>query len=191
MSVEQQLQERSGNKCELCGVEDNLSVYAVSPSDGSAEQSILVCETCRDQIENPEKMEPNHWRCLNDSMWSSEPAVQVMAYRLLHRIASEGWPQDLLDMMYLEDDVKSWAEAGMETEEEDDDREPTRDSNGTILQEGDNVILIKDLDVKGAGFTAKRGTLVRGIHLTDNPKHIEGKINGVQLVLVAEYMKKA
>ncbi len=190
MSVEQQLKERSANKCELCGAEDNLSVYAVSPSDGSAEQSVLVCETCRDQIENPEKMDPNHWRCLNDSMWSQEPAVQVMAYRLLHRIASEGWPQDLLDMMYLEDDVKSWAEAGMETEEEDD-REPTRDSNGTILQEGDNVILIKDLDVKGAGFTAKRGTMVRGIHLTDNPKHIEGKINGVQLVLVAEYMKKA
>ena len=43
----------------------------------------------------------------------------------------------------------------------------------------------------GAGFTAKRGTLVKGIRLTNNPLHIEGKVNGVQIVLVAAYLKKA
>jgi protein PhnA len=53
------------------------------------------------------------------------------------------------------------------------------------------VTLIKDLEVKGAGFTAKRGTAVRDIRLTSNPKHIEGKVNGVQIVLVAAYLKKA
>ncbi|MNH11503.1 hypothetical protein D3C79_710190 [compost metagenome] len=68
---------------------------------------------------------------------------------------------------------------------------PTVDSNGAVLQEGDSVTLIKDLDVKGGGFTAKRGTLVKGIRLTNNPLHIEGKVNGVQIVLVAAYLKKA
>lgn len=189
MSIEQVLHERSGSKCELCGSEENLSVYEVSPSDGSADQAILICETCRQQIENPELIDPNHWRCLNDSMWSQVPAVQVMAYRMLNRLRSEGWPQDLLDMMYLEDDVRTWAEAGMSNESEDS--VVHQDSNGNVLQEGDNVTLIKDLDVKGGGFTAKRGTMVRGIHLTDNPEHIEGKVNGVQIVLVTAYLKKA
>lgn len=189
MSVEQALMERSGGKCELCGSEENLSLYEVTPSDGSADQCILICDTCKSQIENPETMDPNHWRCLNDSMWSPVPAVQVVSYRLLHQLRSEGWTQDLLDMMYMEDDVRTWAEAGIE--EGDEDQVPTRDSNGVELKEGDSVTLIKDLDVKGAGFTAKRGTLVKGIHLTDNPEHIEGKVNGTQIVLVAAYLKKA
>jgi len=189
MSIEQTLIERSGNKCELCGAEDGLTVLEVAPSDGSAEQSILVCGHCHSQIENPETMDANHFRCLNDSMWSPVPAVQVMSYRLLNALRAEGWPQDLLDMMYLEDDTKAWAEAGMPSD--DDDTAPTKDSNGALLQEGDDVTLIKDLVVKGANFTAKRGTLVKNIHLTDNPLHIEGKVNGTQIVLVAAFLKKA
>ncbi len=190
MSTEQTLIERSGNKCELCGAENDLSVYEVAPSDGSAEQSILVCTTCKSQLEGPKTMDPNHWRCLNDSMWSEVPAVQVMAYRILSLLRSEGWTQDLLDMMYLEDDMKTWAEAGI-THEDEGEAVIQRDSNGTILEEGDTVTLIKDLDVKGAGFTAKRGTVVKNIRLTDNPKFIEGKINGTQIVLVTAYMKKS
>jgi len=189
MSLEKTLIERSGHKCELCGAEDNLTVLEVAPSDGSADQAILVCGTCHSQIENPETMEANHWRCLNDSMWSPVVAVQVMAYRLLHALRAEGWPQELLDMMYLEDDAKAWAEAGLP--DEDDETAPTKDSNGAILQEGDDVTLIKDLVVKGANFTAKRGTLVRNIHLVDNPLHIEGKVNGTQIVLISAFLKKA
>lgn len=189
MSLEQALAERSGNKCELCGAEEHLSVFEVAPSDGSAEQAILVCSTCRSQIEDPTSMDVNHWRCLNDSMWSAVPAVQVMSYRLLHTLRAEGWPQDLLDMMYLDDDTKAWAESGIA--DEDDDTVPTKDSNGTVLQEGDDVTLIKDLVVKGANFTAKRGTMVKNIHLTDNPLHIEGKVNGTQIVLLSAFLKKA
>ncbi|MEA3374241.1 MAG: PhnA domain-containing protein [Campylobacterota bacterium] len=190
MSTEQTLIKRSGNRCELCGAEENLSVYEVAPSDGSAEQSVLVCGTCKSQLENPETMDANHWRCLNDSMWSEVPAVQVMAYRVLSTLRGEGWTQDLLEMMYLEDDMKTWAEAGI-PEEDDGAAVIQRDSNGTILQAGDTVTLIKDLDVKGAGFTAKRGTVVKNIHLSDDPRFIEGKINGSQIVLVAAYMKKS
>lgn len=189
MSIDKALQTRSGQQCELCGAQDGLSSFAVEPSDGSAEQSIYICETCRSQIEHPDTMDANHWRCLNDSMWSPTPAVQVQSYRMLHALRGEGWPQELLDMMYMEEDVKTWADAGLPNEE--DDREPTKDSNGTILQEGDDVVLVKDLEVKGANFTAKRGTMVKNIHLVDNPLHLEGKVNGIQVVLVAAYMKKS
>lgn len=189
MSISASLAQRSDNQCEFCKSTDQLNTFEVSPCDGSEDQMVVACQTCIDQIQTPETMDSNHWRCLNDSMWSPVPAVQVMSYRLLHALKSEGWPQDLLDMMYLEDDVKKWADAGLV--DEDDDQVPTKDSNGTILQEGDNVTLIKDLEVKGAGFTAKRGTLVKNIHLVDNPLHLEGKVNGTQVVLVAAYMKKA
>ncbi len=190
MSVEKELLERSGGVCELCSSSENLGVYEVSPSNGSAEQSILVCSTCKEQIENPDKMDTNHWHCLNDSMWSGEAAVQVMAYRLLKRIAHEGWPQDLLDTLYLEDEVQAWAdaEAGSEDEEES---VVCRDSNGAILEAGDTVVIIKDLDVKGAGFTAKRGTAVRNISLTNNPEQIEGRVNGTKIVLLSKFLKKS
>jgi len=53
------------------------------------------------------------------------------------------------------------------------------------------VVLIKDLKVKGAGFTAKRGTAVRNISLVhDNAEHIEGKINGQKIVILTQYVKK-
>lgn len=189
MPVEQALKQRSNESCELCTSNTYLSVYPVPPtSDLSAQQSIYICETCLSQINGDAELNVNHWRCLNDSMWSQEPAVQVVSYRMLHKLSSESWAQDALDMMYLEDNVKTWAEQGLAAEEREG---PTRDCNGTNLQDGDNVTLIKDLKVKGANFTAKQGTLVRGISLTDNPEHIEGKVNGTRIVLVAAYLKKA
>ncbi len=190
MTTEQILQERSGSKCELCSSTSNLSVYEVPPaSDGSAEKSIYICDVCRGQINDDSTVDANHWRCLNDSMWNTEPAVQVMAWRMLNRLRAEGWPQDLLDMLYLEPEVQAWAEADA-SEDDDDDTTPTKDSNGTVLEAGDTVTLIKDLVVKGAGFTAKRGTVVKNISLTDNPLHIEGRVNGTRIVLVSDYLKK-
>ncbi len=191
MTIEQTLLERSGSKCELCTSTSNLTVYNVPPnSDESADQSILLCDACLGQIENPETVDVNHWRCLNDSMWTPVPAVQVMAWRQLNTLKSEGWAQDLLEMLYLEDDVKAWAESGM-ADEDNDSEEATVDSNGTTLNAGDTVTLIKDLVVKGANFTAKRGTVVKNISLTSNPKHIEGRVNGTRIVLVSAFLKKA
>ncbi|AFV98168.1 MULTISPECIES: PhnA domain-containing protein [unclassified Sulfuricurvum] len=183
------IEERSGNICELCGASEGLSSFEVAPSDGTVDQSIHLCETCKSQIENPQNLDSDHWRCLSDSMWSQVPAVQVMAYRLLSALGD----QDQLDMMYLEDDVKAWAQAGMLNTASSDEGGPVvqRDSNGTILAEGDTVTLIKDLEVKGAGFTAKRGTIVKNIRLTDDARFIEGKINGSTIVLVAAFMKKS
>ncbi|KEQ16559.1 PhnA domain-containing protein [Endozoicomonas numazuensis] len=189
MSIENTLHQRSNSKCELCSSNDELSIYAVPDSpESSAVSHVLVCRTCLSQINQPENIDTKHWRCLNDSMWSQVPAVQVMAWRILNQLASEPWAQDLLDMMYLEDDIKTWAEAGVSDEE---DSTPTLDSNGTRLEAGDTVTLIKDLDVKGAGFTAKRGTTVKNISLTNNPEHIEGRVNGVRIVLVSKFLKKS
>lgn len=189
MPTEQALKNRSNESCELCTSKESLSVYPVPPtSDLSAQQSIYVCQTCLSQIEGGIELDINHWRCLNDSMWSQEPAVQVMSYRMLHKLSAESWAQDAIEMIYLEDDVKTWAEQGIAAERSNG---PTRDSNGAELQDGDNVTLIKDLKVKGANFTAKQGTMVRGISLTDNPEHIEGKVNGTRIVLVSAYLKKA
>jgi len=191
MSTEKALRERSESKCELCGVTESLGVYEISPaSDGSADQCVLICETCREQIEAPEKTDANHWRCLNDSMWSQVPAVQVMAWRMLTRLRGEGWPQDLLDTLYLDDETLIWAKATGEGESEEDTIKHV-DSNGAVLEAGDTVTLIKDLNVKGGGFTAKRGTAVRGISLVaDNPEHIEGRVNGQQIVILTQFVKK-
>ena len=189
MPTEQALKARSNTSCELCTSTDHLSVYPVPPtSDLSAQQCIYVCQICLQQIEGKADLAFNHWRCLNDSMWSQEPAVQVMAYRMLHKLSAESWAQDALEMIYLADDVRTWAEQGIAAAEVSG---PTRDSNGADLQNGDDVTLIKDLVVKGANFTAKRGTLVRNITLTDNPEHIEGKVSGSRIVLVAAFLKKA
>lgn len=47
----------------------------------------MLCDTCKGQIENPETVDMNHWRCLNDSMWSQVQPVQVLAWRQLKRIS--------------------------------------------------------------------------------------------------------
>lgn len=66
-----------------------------------------------------------------------------------------------------------------------------RDSNGNILQDGDNVTVIKDLKVKGSSSVIKRGTVVKNIRLTDDEDEIEGKVNKEQMVLRTEFLKKA
>jgi protein PhnA len=188
MSVEQLLRERSGDCCELCKAINGLVAFDVEGGkEIGADSHVLLCATCHSQASGTVDLDPHHFTCLNDSMWTPVPAVQVLSWRLLTQLANEAYAKSALDMLYLEDDVMLWAKAGMP----DEDAEPTLDSNGAVLKAGDTVTLIKDLDVKGAGFTAKRGTVVRGISLTDNPKHLEGRVNGTRIVLVAAYCKKA
>lgn len=192
VNSESKLHARSGSKCELCSSTTDLSIYEVpSVSDGDTDECVLVCHTCREQLDNPDQVDVNHWRCLNDSMWSQVPAVQVLAWRMLTRLRAEGWPQDLLDMLYLDDDTLAWARATAEGEDSDNGAKHL-DSNGAVLEAGDTVTLIKDLNVKGANFTAKRGTAVRGISLVaDNPEHIEGRVEGQQIVILTKYVKKS
>lgn len=186
MSVEQELIERSGNSCELCKSDENLSIYEINPSDGSTEQCIYLCQKCKEQFEDESLIDVNSWYCLNDSMWSEIPAIKVATYRMLKKLGN----QDLLDMMYLEDDIKAWADAGISSGDNGDNI-VHKDCNGVVLNAGDTVTIIKDLEVKGAGFTAKRGTAVRNISLTQNPEQIEGRVNGVKIVLLTCFLKKS
>ena len=191
MSVLQDLENRSGKQCELCASTDNLSIYEIKPvSTGGVDGSVMACSTCVDQIENPENTDANHWRCLNDSMWSEYRGVKVIAWRMLSRLRNEGSPQDMLDMLYLEDADLRFAQ---ETGEHLDDSEKVihRDANGAILQAGDSVVLIKDLKVKGSSMVAKQGTAVRRISLDrENAKYIEGKVGPTQIVIITDYVKK-
>ncbi len=191
MSLEKELKQRSDSKCEICSTEENLQVYVVPPiKSESLDKAILACKTCVSQIEDPKNTDANHWRCLNDSMWSEHNAVQVIAWRMLNRLKKEGWPQDLLDMMYLEDEVLEFAKATGEGEDESD-KIVHRDANGVVLKSGDSVVLIKDLKVKGSSMVAKQGIAVRRISLDkDNPEYIEGKVDGQHIVIITKYVKK-
>jgi len=166
--------------CPLCGADAPLAAFAVS--GGPADASVEICATCAEQIEG--SPEPNHWRGLASAMWSEEPAVQVLAARMLARLGAEDWARDLAEQLYLDDETRAWADnVAAESQH--------RDSNGATLNAGDTVVLIKDLPVKGAGFTAKRGTAVRGISLVpDNPGQIEGRVEGQRIVLLTQYVKK-
>jgi len=191
MRTETDLQQRSGCTCELCGATENLVVYEVPlTSNGSADEALLICGICRAQIADPEQVDVHHWRCLTESMWSEVPAVQVMAWRLLtRRSVNQVWAQDLLDTLFLEDEVQAWAEA--EAKEANAVLKYI-DCNGAQLEAGDTVTLVKELVVKGGGFTAKRGTAVRRILLDPkNAQHIEGRVNGQHIVILTKYVKKA
>jgi protein PhnA len=113
-----------------------------------------------------------------------------MAWRMLNTLRSEAWAQDALDMLYLDDETLAWAKSGMS--QTDNNTIKHMDANGAQLSAGDTVTLVKDLQVKGAGFTAKRGTPVRNISLVaDNEKHIEGRVNGQQIVILTEFVKRS
>jgi protein PhnA len=90
--------------------------------------------------------------------------------------------------MYLEENELNWAKAGINNEE----KLIYKDANGVILKAGDTVVITKDLDVKGTGFTAKRGTAVRNIGLVaGDAEHIEGRVNGVKIHILTCYLKKS
>jgi protein PhnA len=68
MKLEEVLQNRSGNKCELCGSTDDVKVYEVLPQDGrNADNCIMACEKCRAQIDKKAELEPGHWKPLSET----------------------------------------------------------------------------------------------------------------------------
>ena len=187
MKLEKVLEKRAGGNCELCKFDGELGVYEVPPAKEGPAFAALICSNCRTQIEDFDQVDINHWRCLNDSMWSEVPAVQAIAWRMLNQLRGEGWPQDLLDMLFLSDEVAVWAKAL----EPNEDAIVHLDSNGVKLEAGDTVILIKDLNVKGSSLVAKRGVAVRRISLDpNNAEYIEGKVDGQHIVILTKFVKK-
>jgi protein PhnA len=188
MSFEKELAIRSGNVCELSGSAEALVSYLVEPKAGNnSDEFIFITKNLKEQLDGTKEVNPNDWRCLNDSMWSEVEAVKVIAYRMLNQLKAEGWPADLVEMIYLEDDALAWAKETME----DEFAVKHVDSNGVQIKSGDSVVLIKDLDVKGTSMVAKRGTTVRNIRVVhDNPELIEGKVNGQTIFILTQFVKK-
>ena len=191
MTMEQEVINRSGDQCELCGSEKDLSIYEVSHSTGKyAENCVMICNKCLAQVDKKEEPDPSHWSKLGETMWSEVPAVQVISWRMLNRFRNESWAADLLDMFYMDDQRLAWAKAAGD-HENDSNVELHRDCNGQQLQSGDTVVLIKSLDVKGSTLNAKLGTVVKNIRIVeDNKEQIEGRIEGQVIVILTKYVRK-
>ena len=191
MKLQEQLLQRSENKCELCQSGETLKIYEVQPQTENNEANcLMICDTCSAQIDKKEAMNANHWRCLTTSMWSEVPGIQVVSWRLLNRLQNESWALDNLDMLYLDEETLAWAKAA-----DDDDNDAVaefhKDANGNLLSAGDSVVLTKTLDVKGSSLSAKLGTVVKNIRLVeDNTDQIEGRIEGQVIVILTKYVRK-
>lgn len=192
MKREEVVKARSQGVCELTAETGNLNFYEVQPTTGNEpERLILISDKALAQLEKREEPDATYWeKTLPSSMWSEVPGVQVVAWRLLNRFRNESWAADALDMLYLDDETLEWAKASGDHIDEPG-VQLHKDSNGNILQNGDTVTLIKDLDVKGSSLVAKIGTAVRNIRLVhDNPEQIEGKVDGQSIVILTKFVKK-
>lgn len=171
--------------CALCATDAALTPYPVTGGPDGA--NVGLCATCAEQIAGT--LEPEHWRGLATSIWSEDTPTQVMAARMLTRLSDHDWARELSEQLWLDEDTRTWVENIAEDAVQNETGH--RDSNGVPLAQGDTVVLIKDLTVKGANFTAKRGTAVRGIALVhDNPAQIEGRVEGQRIVILTEFVKK-
>ena len=93
-------------------------------------------------------------------------------------------------MLYFDEEMMAWAKSTGD-HENSSEVELHKDCNGTLLQNGDTVVLTKTLDVKGSSLKASLGTVVKNIRLVhDNTEQIEGKIDGQTIVILTKYLRK-
>ncbi len=191
MALQNLLQTRSSNACELCSENDNqLQAYAVPPKNNDAiENEVVLCHNCFQQIAQANYADVNYWRCLTGSIWSDVPAVQTLSYKILSKIKTEDWAAETLDAVALDEAVINWANAEDELEV---GKIVHKDAYGVVLESGDAVVLTQNLNVKGANFIAPKGTIVRKIKLVaDNAEQIEGKIGGDTIVILTKFVRKS
>lgn len=183
MSISQSLKDRNQGQCELCNSEASTIAYTVSPkNDDSIANQVAICSTCS---ANLDKDDAFYWRVLEGSIWSTEPSVQALSYRLLQKFKNEDWANDLISSIDLDEKIVSWAMSALAV------KEIHKDAFGNVLENGDNVVLTQALDVKGTNFTASKGTVVKRIKLiADNHEQIEGKINEQSIVILTKFVKK-
>lgn len=105
-------------------------------------------------------------------------------------------PQCTLENTYPDGDNYICADCGYEWPMQsvaaaaDDEAVVVKDANGNLLQDGDSVVLIKDLKVKGSSLVLKIGTKVRNIRVVGGDHDVEGKIDGSAMMLKSMYLKK-
>lgn len=183
MSISNQLNERCSGLCELCGNTATQEYHVSGREKGPTANDVAVCDTCLSAMEDTAQSE--HWRCLEGSIWSAEPAVQALSYRLLHSLEEQQWASEVMHSVVPDEDIVQWAMSAFEKAEEH------RDTFGNKLENGDTVVLTQALNVKGTSFSAAKGTVVKKIRLVaDNTEQIEGKINEQVIVILTKYVKK-
>src|ERR1043165_2928593 len=146
MSISEELKQRNAEQCELCNAEPSAIAYTVSPKSDDVANQVALCNTCFSLLNKKEAA--FHWRCLEGSIWSPEPAVQALSYRILHTLKEETWAADLVSSVDLDENVINWAMSAHEV------AEVHKDAFGNALANGDNVVLVQALDVKGTNFRA-------------------------------------
>lgn len=186
MSISQELKNRNQNLCELCNETAATVGYQVNGpghTEEIAANQVALCTTCINAMDD--KKASFHWRCLEGSIWSQEPSVQALSYRIGYFLKEEAWANSLINSVELDENIIQWATSVYEKVA------VHTDAFGNKLANGDNVVLVQALDVKGTNFTASKGTVVKKIKLVhDNPEQIEGKINEQTIVILAKYVKK-
>lgn len=107
------LTRRAKSKCEITGASGvPLRAYEIPPvgAEPELENTLLVSEACFEALENPSKMSGRGWQCLTEAVWSEMAAVQVVAWRMLHELATrEDWAREALDEVFLDPEVEEWA----------------------------------------------------------------------------------
>lgn len=108
------LVRRSGSSCELCGADGiSLGIYEFPPVPRTPDydRCLLICDVCREQLDSPSKMNADHWRCLNNTVWSDTAVIQALSIRMLKNIAREhNWAEDLLEQVFPDPEVEAMAE---------------------------------------------------------------------------------
>lgn len=104
------LVRRSGSACELCDAKGMaLGIYEVPPvpREPDYDRCLFICENCRTQLENRSQIQAEHWRCLNNTVWSETAVIQALSIRMLRIIAPDhNWAEELLDQVYPDPEVE-------------------------------------------------------------------------------------
>lgn len=109
------LARRAKSKCELTGAAGiPLKPYEVPPiaQEPDIDRTLLISEACHEMLESPKRLAGRGWQCLAEVVWSELPAVQVVAWRMLNELAKrEDWAREVLDEVFLDEDVETWAKS--------------------------------------------------------------------------------
>lgn len=190
MSLSEVLLHRSNGHCELCeSPSGQFSAYTVPVSDHESEHNkVVLCAKCAEFIDAQDFRDADYWRFLTGSIWSEEPAVKVLSYKILGKLINSSWAIEAKESAYLTDEELIWANSEDAAIAE---QVIHKDAYGVVLQNGDNVFLTESLNVKGTNFTASKGTKVSKIRLVhDNAEQIEGKIEGSTIVILTKFVRK-
>jgi protein PhnA len=190
MKISNALLNRCNHACELCATPaENLQAYIVpTRSENIDENAVVLCGSCMQYIQDNDYSNANYFHFLTGSIWNEVSSVKVLSHKILTKLKDQVWAQDALEGAYLTDEELEWSNS----EDEAVANEVIhKDAYGTVLQHGDTVFLTESLNVKGANFMASKGTKVSKIRLVhDNAEQIEGRIEGVVIVILTKFVRK-